>query len=67
MWKAFSRCYSLISFECCVWVQRCVSLVDDSRCVCVCVCVCVCLCVEVGLGGGGAECMKSMFFHVISF
>ena len=41
--EGFSGCYSLIRFEYCVWVQRYVSLVDDSRGVCVCVCVCECV------------------------
>ena len=54
--EGFSGCYCLISFECCVWVQRCTGLVDCSSGVCVhvwvCICVCVCVWVEVGLGGG---------------
>ena len=34
--ESFSGCYCPISFEWFVWVQRCVSLVDDSSGVCVC-------------------------------
>ena len=51
--EGLSGCYCLISFEWCVRVQRCVSLVDDSSgvcaCVCVCVAVCVCMCVCLSL------------------
>ena len=36
LWKlGLSGCYCLISFEWCVSVQRCMSLVDDSTGVCV--------------------------------
>ena len=33
--EGLSGCYCLISFVRCVWVERCVSLVDDSGGVCV--------------------------------
>ena len=45
--EGFSGCYCLISFECCVWVQRCTGLVDCSSGVCVHVWVCICVCVCV--------------------
>ena len=34
--EGLSGCYCLISFVRCVWVERCVSLVDDSGGVCGC-------------------------------
>ena len=51
LWKlGLSWCYYLIRFESVVWVQRCVSLVEESSRVCAwdCgwVCVCVWVCVE---------------------
>ena len=51
-----SGSYCLIMFEWCVWVQRCLCLVDDSSGVCGCVCLGAC---------GGAYGRKSMFCRVI--
>ena len=54
--ESLSGSYCLIMFEWCVWVQRCVGLVDGSSGVCGWVCMGAC---------GGAYGRKSMFFREI--
>ena len=52
LWKlGLSWCYYLIRFECVVWVQRCVSLVEESSRVCVWDGGWVCVCMGVCRGG----------------
>ena len=53
--EGLSGCYYLISFQLCVWVERCVSLLDDSDDVCGCRWVCMAAC------GGGGDGRKSTF------
>ena len=52
--EGLSGCYYLISFELCVWVQRCVSPLADSDAACRCVWVCMAAC------GGGGDGRKSI-------
>ena len=56
-----SGCYNVISFELCVWVQRCVSLVADSDAPCRCGWVCM------TASGGGGDGRNSMFCRGIEF
>ena len=51
--EGLSGCYNVISFELCVWVQRCVSPVDDSGDLCGCGWVCMGACCG---GGDGRKC-----------
>ena len=54
--ESFCGCYCPIIFEWCVWVQRCVSLVDDSSG------MCVCGWVGVFMGAcGGGDARKACF------
>ena len=61
--EGLNGCHCLISFEWRVWVQRCMSLIDDTGGVCGCgwvvVWVCMCAC------GGGGDGRKSTFCCMI--
>ena len=63
--EGLSECYCLISFEWCVWVQQCLSLVDDSGGVFGCGWVVVWVCRGACCGGGDGR--KSIFCRRIEF